>query len=237
MDQPIQPSDAFLGVGIYSIREVARLTGVPARTVGRWIGGYNYKHQGEIQTSSAVISHQLPTLDGTVALGFRDLIEVRVVHAMRTAGVTWKTIRLAREHAAKLLRTTTPFASARFKTDGRGVFSFIGGTARNRILIDLSASQYAFRTFVGPYLVDVEFDDKADASRWWPLGARRSVLLDPQRSFGQPIVPQGVPTAILAAAVRAGGSIETVAKWYELPVRSVRDAVDFEEGLQARPAA
>lgn len=237
MQQTTQQSEALLGVGIYSIQEVARLTKVPAPTVRRWVKGYTFVHHGEVRSSPAVTSHQLPVFDGTFALGFRGLIEVRVVHAMRSVGIPWKTIRLAREHAAQIMKSDTPFASARLMTDGRGVFSFIGGKANDRSLIELSESQYTFRSFLAPHLVDVEFDTKAEASRWWPLGSRRSVLLDPQRSFGQPIVREGVPTSILAAAAKAGSSVESVAKWYELPVRSVRDAVEFEESLHAKTAA
>lgn len=231
------PPETLLGVGIYSIPEVARLTGVPARTVSRWVKGYRYDYRGEQRSSKPVWTHQLPVIEGTVALGFRDLIEVRVVHAMREAGVGWKTIRRAQDHAREILQTPNPFASGKFKTDGRRIFTYVGTETGERSLIDLSQSQYAFRRFLEPYLVDVEFNDKAEASRWWPLGSRRSVLLDPERSFGQPIVRQGVPTAILAAAAKAEGSPEAVADWYELPLRAVRDAVEFEQRLHTKPAA
>lgn len=232
-----RPRESLLGVGIYSISEVARLTGVPSRTVSRWVKGYRYDYRGEQRSSKPVWTHQLPVIEGTVALGFRDLIEVRVVHAMRVAGVGWKTIRLAQDRAREILKTPNPFASGRFKTDGRGIFAYVGNETGERCLIDLSHSQFAFRRFLEPYLVDVEFNDKAEASRWWPLGTKRNVLLDPERSFGQPIVRQGVPTAILAVAAKAEGSAQAVADWYELPLRSVRDAVEFEQSLRAKPAA
>jgi len=85
-----------------------------------------------------------------------------------------------------------------------------------------------------PYLyIGLEF--QADQLvRWWPLGMRRRVVIDPRRAFGQPIVAkEGVPTAILAGAVQLEQSVAEVADWYEVDPRSVRDAVEFEEKLAA----
>jgi uncharacterized protein (DUF433 family) len=60
------------------------------------------------------------------------------------------------------------------------------------------------------------------------------VVLDPRRSFGQPIVnDEGVSTRVLAGAVQAEQSIERVAEWFEVKPASVRAAVDFENQLAA----
>ena len=58
--------------------------------------------------------------------------------------------------------------------------------------------------------------------------------IDPTRSFGRPLVAGGgVPTEVVAAAVKAEGSTETVATLYRLPLRGVKDAVLFEDKLAA----
>ena len=100
-------------------------------------------------------------------------------------------------------------------------------------LLDLTQNQFAFRQVVGPTLKNLEFNHKDQASRWRPLGPGRRVILDPGRSFGQPIVTEGVPTSILNRAVAREGSAELVARWYEVELRAVRDAVEFERGLAA----
>jgi hypothetical protein len=47
------------------------------------------------------------------------------------------------------------------------------------------------------------------------------------------MIPSGVPTAVLARAFKREHSAEIVAKWYEVEVRSVKDAVEFEQKLAA----
>jgi len=52
--------------------------------------------------------------------------------------------------------------------------------------------------------------------------------------FGQPITNTfGVPTIVLAEAVRAEGSVERVTKLYDVAAAAVRDAVKFENSLAA----
>ena len=59
-------------------------------------------------------------------------------------------------------------------------------------------------------------------------------MIDPERGFGAPIVARsGVPTKVLADAVKTEGSVDFVAKWYEVTPREVRDAVKFEDQLAA----
>jgi uncharacterized protein (DUF433 family) len=100
-------------------------------------------------------------------------------------------------------------------------------------MIDLKKRQQVFRTIIEPSLRDLEFEASAVA-RWYPLGVKhRSVLVDPARSFGRPIVRRGVPTEILAEAVKLEGSVDAVASIYEVPKAEVRSALEFEHRLAA----
>ena len=90
--------------------------------------------------------------------------------------------------------------------------------------------QYVFEKVIAPYLyIGLDFNELKEPARWWPLGKNRYVVIDPQRSFGAPIVAKaGIPTKILNGAVKAEKSIEFVAKWYGVEVDEVLDAVQFE---------
>jgi uncharacterized protein (DUF433 family) len=88
-----------------------------------------------------------------------------------------------------------------------------------------------FKRFIAPYLRGLEFKDRI-AVRWYPR-RDRLVIVDPTRSFGQPVVKEGVPTRILARSYRAERSFDRVAKWYDVAASSVRAAVDFERRLAA----
>ena len=80
----------------------------------------------------------------------------------------------------------------------------------------------------------MDFNDLKEPARWWPLGKDRSIVIDPHRGFGAPIVAKaGIPTKILNSAMSAEKSYEFVANWYGISIEEVRDAVQFETKLAA----
>jgi uncharacterized protein (DUF433 family) len=221
-------SQSLLGVGIYTVPEAARLTQVAPSRIRRWLSGGR-------DGSAAIWRHDLPRIDGSLALSFRDLIEVRFVDAFRRHGVSWPVLRRAAERAAEILKDSHPFSTKRFKTDGRRIFAEIVSETGEELLLDLVKSQYGFRQVLGPYLYEgLEFSDADSVLRWFPLPGSHRVVLDPAVSFGQPIVdPEAVPTSILARAVQVEGSVDRVARWYMVDTKAVRDAVRYEEQLAA----
>ena len=95
--------------------------------------------------------------------------------------------------------------------------------------------QYGFHRIIEPSFKDVDLD--VEITRWWPLGKQRSMVLDPQRSFGAPIVDSsGIPTATLARAAELEASPREVTRWYPVTEREVRDAIAFERRLAGPPA-
>lgn len=224
---------SFLGVGLYTVPEAARLTRVSPNRIRRWLRGYSFTVADGTQHLSPPVWQRELTGD-ELALTFRDLIEVRFVHAFREAGLSWRVIRQSADRAADLFQTTHPFATRRFyRTDGRRIFAETLSESGEEELLDLFENQYTFRLIIEPYLFGLQFVEN-DLLRWWPLGVNRRVVIDPQRSFGEPITPkESVPTRVIMGGVRAEGSHEKVARWFGIPLRSVRDAVEFETGLAA----
>ena len=148
--------------------------------------------------------------------------------------MNWKTLRTAHEKAEQSLGFY-PFSRGNFVTDGRRLFQELAPQVKSDgAFVDLISDQASFKRVVSPYIVDLEFAGDGQASEWWPLGKNRSVVLNPKRSFGQPIVArEGVPTNILARAYRAEQSFPRVAHWYDVSERAVRDAVEYETTLTA----
>lgn len=223
----------LLNAGIYSIPEAARLTRVSAARIRRWLKGYDFNTKKERRHSDPVWSGQLDPVDGTIAVGFRDLIEIRFVAAFIKAGVSWKTMRAAHAAAQKELRTSHPFCTSRFATDGRAIFLREAEASADAALRDVTNNQQEFARIVTPFLKEQEFVDASTLVRWWPLGRERAVVLDPGRNFGQPTAVQaGIPTRVLANSVRAnGGAVDEMARWYEVDAKEVRDALEFEQKL------
>lgn len=227
--------EKLIGLGIYTIPEASRLSRVSRPRIRRWLAGYAYKYKKEQRSLPAVWEPELPGLDGQIFLSFLDLLEIRFINAFVNQGISLQKIRIIATSAAEILEHSHPFSTRKFKTDGRTIYLYeVVEKTGQEWLIDLFTKQYKFKRVIWPSLyrgLEYEADDPL---RWWPLHPRRRVVIDPKRAFGQPIVNEGgVPTGILADAVKAEGSIERVAKWYDLPTSEVADAVKFERALAA----
>lgn len=235
MDAHTEPQ--ILGVGVYSVHQAARLSGVPPRSIRRWLLGYSYRYGDGVTHQPPVIARER-SVSGSEALvlTFRDLLEIRFVHAFRDSGVSWNVIRRAAEKARDLFHTDHPFTTKAFHTDGRRIFADLQSEGvRERKLVDLVSDQYAFRNVMLPsFRAQIELSARGAAERWWPMGRKKLVVLDPERQFGEPIVVEGgVPTAVLAKAAKTMHSEQAVAKWYEVSRSAVRQAVAFEQHLAA----
>lgn len=230
---------SLIGIGLYTVAEASRLTGIPPGRLRRWLRGYTWRTGDRRAASEPVWLRQVPEIDGTVGLGFLDLMEARFVNAFREAKVPWPVIRRCAEHARELIDSDHPFSSQRFRTDGRTIFVEVLDRTGERQLLALAKSQFAFAHVIGPSLyAGIEFSDRDMPARWWPMGERTPVVIDPARSFGQPIVSNGgVPTRTLADAVAAEGSVAKVARLFRLEPQAVRAALRFEERLAERLAA
>jgi uncharacterized protein (DUF433 family) len=231
--------DDALGRGAYGAAEALRLIDfrrflataprkISRQTVLRWLGGQDH--------SQALWTPEFRPIqnDDAFDVSFRDLIELRFVKAFRDAGLSLQTIRECFGRAVEVVHDARPFSTRRFRTDGKTIFFEITDGVREGELVDLKYRQNVFHRIVEPSLHDLEFD--ADVlARWYPLGmSRKSIVIDPDRSFDRPIVSDGgVPTETILRAVEAEGSAQRVARLYELPLGAVRDAVSFEKQLAA----
>jgi uncharacterized protein (DUF433 family) len=212
----------YLGKGLYSLADAARLVGDHYNKVRRWLDpDVGIVHRG-FDPTERVIS-------------FVELMELHFIKMFRDEGVSLQAIRRAAKTAAKQFRTEYPFAVKRFDTDGRTIFATLVKEGGDKELVeDLKKGQLVFSHIVRPFFRKLDYSTTADISHYWPRGKKGRVVLDPQRQFGQPIDSQtGVPTRALYDAVTANGSIPKAASWFEVPEAAVRAAVAFERSLAA----
>ncbi|MBC9207532.1 DUF433 domain-containing protein [Roseomonas aerophila] len=226
-------SVAPLGIGFYTVPDAARLLQLPARNINRWLGGYHHG-QGEKRSELPPLwTPQLPRSEKHIELGFRDLIELRFVDAFLQAGLALQTVRRCIEYARECVADTHPFSTSKFRTDGRTIFLESAVHAEEETLLDLKGRQYVIKRAIERTFKDLDIEDDA-VRRWRPFKNKASIVIDPERAFGQPIAARhGVPTIVLADAVQAEGSMERVAALYEVPLGVVRDALAYEQLLQA----
>lgn len=115
--------------------------------------GYDYDHGDGQKDQPALWTPQYdPDADGPL-LGFRDLIEACIVHALRRSPTGLPTIRLCIERAKEMVGENHPFSTRAFKTDGRKIFLEITKGVDEPRLIDLKDRQHVFRDFCSALLV------------------------------------------------------------------------------------
>lgn len=222
-----------LGIGYYTVPEAARLLKMPAINIRRWLGGYRYSKGDDEFVMPPLWIPQLPRHDDHIELGFRDLIELRFVHAFTRANLSLITIRRCLEFARDCVNDDRPFSTRRFQTDGKTIFLDIARQTGEEELLDLTKRQYVLKQIIERTFKDLDIENDT-VTRWRPFKGKKSIVIDPLRAFGQPITTDyGVPTNALAEAAKAEGSVDRVSQLFEVPAQVVRDAVAFENALQA----
>ncbi|MDA9443059.1 hypothetical protein XH98_28965 [Bradyrhizobium sp. CCBAU 51745] len=228
-----QKDTPTLGIGYYTVPEAARLLKIRPLNIRRWLGGYSYTHGDKTIDMPPLWTPQLPAYDHHIELGFRDLIELRVIKSFLDAGLSILTVRNCLEYARECAGDDHPFSTRRFRTDGRTIFlESMRRTGEDEVL-DLKSHQYAIKKVIDRTFKDLDISHDI-VTRWRPFEGRQSIVIDPKRAFGQPIATNyGVPTVVLADAVKAEGSITRVSRLYDVSPSAVRDAVKFEQSLAA----
>lgn len=224
----------YLGVGLYTLPDAARILRVSPSKLRWWVREYTYHARGRAYFHKPVIRRRFE--NDHPPLTFLELIELLFIKLFRTEGVSMPTIRHAASAATQLFDTNYPFAVKRFDTDGKRIFATLTESAgQKRILEELGRGQLVFEEFVRPFFRKLDYLGNAEVLRYWPLGRSRRVVLDPAREFGAPIDARtGVPTAALFNAVATEGTnrVDKVASWFEVPLQAVRDALDYERSIR-----
>jgi hypothetical protein len=195
--------DSILGQGVYTPREAARLVGRTPQQVLRWTRGSG--------TDEPLWHAHYQFLEDSTEISFLDLIEVRVVSSMRSAGISMQAIRFAIRLAREKYGIDRPLASQKFKTDGRSIL--MDAVEEDGEYVSLSSKfpgQKVFRDIVDQSLNDLEY----------------------QRFFGDPLLDEyGISTNILFQEYQSFKDFRYLSSIYEIPIESVKQAISFEVSL------
>jgi hypothetical protein len=226
-------------LGIYSVSDAARLTGVPSRQIRGWLLGYGQR-KGKA-AAPPVLKRQHELREGELALGFLDLLEVdflgRIVRAAERQGrsPSWKAIRTAAETARRVLKNEHPFAVRRIHTDGRRIFAEAQEETGDLALYDLVGDNFAiYDVLVDTFIASVSYEGDV-ARQWTPNTRYPRIVVDPHRSFGRPIeLTSGAPADALFDAWRGEkGNSAKVAAFFGTDEAGVDQAVRFTLGVDS----
>lgn len=216
----------IVGHGVYTPREVARLIGGTSVEVLRWTRGSG--------PTPALWDGYYKEIEDTTELSFADLIELRVVKSFRRANISLQAIRFAISFAKEKFDIERPLSSLGFKTDGDEIL--MEAVEMDGEYVSLSKKrpgQKVFAEIVRQSLQDLEYEGSLVA-RWRPHVAQ-GVVLDPHRFFGDPILDKyGISTSTLANELPIYGSVKHLSDIYEIPEKAIRQAIKFEEALDAQ---
>ena len=175
----------------YSFAEADRVAGVTPGTAKRWLTGYRYQSSdGSPRFSAPVTEWERP--DGSVS--FADLVEIAAINRLKALGLSLPKIRKIVDECQEMLKAERPLITQRFRVGGRYVFVEQDGNLVG--LLGVKRKQ-AWDTLLD-FLETVEYDGSF-VSRWWPLGKKVPVVVDPAYGFGQPVIAgTGLRTEIVA---------------------------------------
>lgn len=218
----------IFGKGVYSPREAARLVGGTSQEVLRWTRGSG--------PYDPIWRSYYSALEDTTEISFRDLIELRVVRALRSK-VSLQSIRFAISLAQDKWGVERPLSTLEFKTDGTEILAAsLDGDEEHISLSRKRPGQKVFTALIAQSLRGLEYED-GEVVRWRP-SHEKMIVIDPRRLFGSPVVDDfGVSTHTIFNDYKTFGDIEYLSVIYEIPRRAISAAVRYESGLDQMQAA
>lgn len=219
----------YIGIGLYELSEAAVYLGVTSRRVHGWTTGYSYRDSaGSEKRTAPLFARDNPELVDQKLVTFLDLIELYTIAAFRNAKVSLRKIRQAADWAACEFGVSHPFATKEWGTDGFTLWVRHNATAAQ----EPDAKQLSFDAVVSDLFVNIDYGDLY-ASRFWPLGKERRVVLDPHFNFGKPIhADSGVPTYSIYEMAQGGTPKSEIAWWFSVPDAAVDAAWEYERSLR-----
>lgn len=225
---------SYLGVGLYTIRDAARIIKAKPSDLRRWLRRDKYQSHGKTYRRLPFVARML--LPDADAVTFSELMELRVIRELRQEGISMARIRRFSAQLAEEFGTDFPLSFPRFVEEYQHDGTYIYARPSGRRVRERNSGQLAMFNIVAPLLRDIEFSQTGTALQYWPLSRRSRVVLDAQRQFGQPIdAPSGYPTRVLYMATKANPTDgpDVIARWYDVEPEAVRDAVAYETSLAA----
>jgi uncharacterized protein (DUF433 family) len=212
----------------YAITEAARYLRLSPATLRSWFLGRPYPTARGLSQFAPVLK---PARREPPTLSFSNLIEAHVLRSLRTEhGVPLAAVRQALDYAERQLKIDDLLLREELRASAGELF-----LDRYGEIVNLSASgQLAMRKVFKAHLNRVEWGSRHSAVRLYPFivaeaVSARPIVIDPQISFGRPVVADGwISTRSILDRIDAGESVDDVARDYELTRESVEEAVVFE---------
>lgn len=215
----MQTETAKIGEGIYTATDAAQIFKIPYGKAKYWFNQYagnkflksvNFRYYFEIKDIKAI--------------NFLSLIEMYVFYELRNNGVKVNEIIRVHKHLSEVLETPYPFAKEKIYSYGKYICY---GDDNNKISASLPFQRVIDN--LKPFFKKISYSgDNKLAKKFYPLGKTKTIVVNPENQFGQPIIEN---TNILAYTIydyyMAGESIDFISCLYDISKENVKDAIEF----------
>ena len=206
-----------LGEGIFLIKDVADILGLPYYKVRHFINEYWDKRFYDDMDGRYSFGSKRDK-----AVNFYTLIEFYTFYKLREKNIPSQTIHKAHHFLAKELKTPYPFAHAGIRTLGKEIWAEIG----NNILKLDGRMQLAFGQIIKPLLHKIEYGNDNIANKFYPLSNSKNVVVDPLHQYGQPTIKgTNIKTTTIFNLYIGGEPYKFISDLYNIPLQKVKDAV------------
>ncbi len=215
--------------GLYGIPEAARYLAItPPAANGHHVASAKLRYWIRTALSTSAIMPLIPTRQRFIT--FRELISMRLIALLRSHEVSLQRIRDAERWLREELNVDWPFVRRPLWTYQSDIYV----NFEQRIVAASRNGQLAMDVF-GEWLRKVEMDmtfDKEDiAVTWSPF---EQVRIDPTIQLGKPCIDGSrIPTGAIWSKIRAGDTVQTITRLYDLTETKIKHAVEWEERLVA----
>jgi uncharacterized protein (DUF433 family) len=213
-------------IASYGIPEAAHYLALSEGTLRSWVFGRRYSTSSGIKTSKPLI---VPADAKHETLSFYNLVEAHILMFTRQVyGIRMNHVRSAIDYVRSRTPDERPLITQVFYTDGKHLF-----VKELESIIDASKmGQLGIREMLDLYLQRIDWDSEGFAARLYPVRATshkpRSVVIDPQISFGRPVIAgTGITASVLWHRKRLGEKIDDISKDYGLDKVAVEEAISY----------
>ncbi|MBN1692811.1 MAG: DUF433 domain-containing protein [Dehalococcoidales bacterium] len=208
---------------MYSFSEVAHLAHVSASTVRNWLLGYSTE-KGRVEPL-----FQSHDADEKVC-SFLELIEIVVAANFRKAEhKSFKLVRLAYDNARKIYKFDYPFARIELKAIGGHIVHIMREPGAILQAID-QPEQYTLPDLVQQIISEqIEYEYEL-ASKWYPVGKKTPIVVNPRISAGVPIIEgRGITVEAIYKRFKADQDISFIEKDFDLKHGIVEKVIRYRE--------
>ncbi len=211
-----------IGKGILAFPDVVKILGMPYRKVYAWMRRYFKGELGEAFKNTYVREKY-----GTRSVNFVTLIELHAMMHLADAGVRTQKVLEVREILSVLYGTPTPFAHKAvlegMHTKGKEVF-----WKTKNDTITLSGKKPFQSDIIRSLVKKLDFNEDLLASKYYPLGKERHIVMDPQRKFGYPVIGKtNIYPETLYYLHKGGESHELIAHLYNVQFAAIDAAIEY----------